>query len=114
MKIPNILKHPLLQGSLVMVLGSNLFNLGQFIYHFIAGRYLGKAHYGDLAVIISVLGFISIIQLSVGLTIVKFIAAAKSEKEVSNLAKWFIRWAFLLGGILPTHQLFTYWLRHCF
>jgi len=105
MKIPNILKHPLLQGSLVMVLGSNLFNLGQFIYHFIAGRYLGKAHYGDLAVIISVLGFISIIQLSVGLTIVKFIAAAKSEKEVSNLAKWFIRWAFLLGGILAVLSL---------
>ena len=105
MKITNMLKHPLLQGSLVMVMGSNLFNLGQFIYHFIAGRFLGKAHYGDLAVIISLLGLISIIQLSVGLTIVKFIAAAKNEKEISNLAKWFNRWAFFLGGILAVFTL---------
>lgn len=104
-KIKLLTSNPLFASSLVMVLGSNLFNLGQFIYHFIAGRLLGKAYYGDLAAIISVLGLISIIQLSIGLTIVKFIASTKDNQEISNFARWFNWWAILSGGILAVASL---------
>lgn len=99
-KIKSLIESPFFTGSLVMVLGSNLFNFGQFVYHFIAGRLLGKVYYGDLAAIISIMGLISIVQLSVGLTIVKFIASRKDDREISNLVKWFNWWAILMGSIL--------------
>lgn len=92
-----IIKHPLLTGSLVMVLGSNLHNVGQFVYHFLMGRLLGKVQYGDLASVISILGLISIIQLSFGLTIVKYISSAKEKGIVSNFIKWVHAWSLWLG-----------------
>ncbi len=100
MKVLKLIKHPLLSGSLIMVLGSNLFNFGQFVYHFIVGRLLGKVYYGDLAAIISILAFFSIIQLSIGLTIVKFITSKKTKEEIANLSKWFNHWALVAGGIV--------------
>lgn len=92
-----LVKHPFFAGSLVMVVGSNLYNFGQFVYHFLAGRFLGKVFYGDLAAIISILGLVAIIQNAIGLTIVKFVAAEKSGKAVSNLTKWVFWWALWAG-----------------
>lgn len=81
-----------------MIIGSNLHNFGQFIYHFLAGRFLGKVYYGELASIISLFGIISIIQMTIGLTLVKFIAAEKNTKSVNNLIRWADWWS-ILGGI---------------
>lgn len=103
--VKSIASSPFFAGSIVMVVGANLFNAGQFFYHFLTARFLqiiygeslGKAYYGDVAAIISLLGVISIIQLSLGLTVVKFIASQKNEKSVSNLAKWVYHWTTWLG-----------------
>ena len=92
-----IVKNPFFAGSLVMVIGSNFHNFGQFVFHFISGKLLGRANYGDLASIISVLGIVSIVQLSVGLTIVRFISAEKDEKKAANLAKWLNWWGIWVG-----------------
>lgn len=86
-----------LMGSLVMVIGSNLYNGGQFIYHFLGGRLLGKSQYGDLAAIISILGIIGIVMLSVNLTIVKYIATSESEEDVKNFSRWAHYWALMIG-----------------
>lgn len=94
-----ILTNPLLSGSLIMVIGSNFSNAGQFIYHFFAGRMLGKVYYGDLASLVSIIGIIGIIQLSIGLTIVKFISSSKDQKVIANLIYWFNIWAVWLGAI---------------
>lgn len=95
--IKKIINNPFLGGSLIMLVGSNLFNFGQFIYHFLAGRFLGKVYYGDLAVIISILGIVGIIQLALGLTVIKYVATAKDKKETKNLIKWFDFWSIWLG-----------------
>lgn len=95
-----IIKHPLLAGSLVMVLGSNLHNFGQFVYHFLTGRLLGRVQYGDLASVISILGLISIVQLSFGLTIVKYISSAKEKGIVSNFVNWVHTWSLWLGIVI--------------
>ncbi|OGE16340.1 hypothetical protein A3F00_02340 [Candidatus Daviesbacteria bacterium RIFCSPHIGHO2_12_FULL_37_11] len=97
--ITKILKHPLFTGSAIMVIGHNIFNIGQFFYYFLTIRLLNTTEYGDLAAIISILGIIGIIQLAFGLTIVKFVASQKTEAAVSNLIKWFNYWGFLAGGI---------------
>jgi len=90
----------LLAGSLVMVIGSNFYNLGQFVYHSVTGRLLGKAFYGDFAALLSIFGFVGIIQLSLSLTIVKFIAQSKNKKEERNFAKWVVWWSYLMSGLL--------------
>lgn len=95
-----VIKHPLLAGSMVMVIGSNLFNLAQFVYHFITGRMLGKALYGDFASIVSILGIVGIIQISLGLTIIKFVASKKREGEISNFIKWVNFWSIWAGVVV--------------
>lgn len=102
-KIADLFKNPFLSGSLVMIIGSNVYNGGQFVYHFLSGRFLGKAYYGDLAAIISILGIIGIVQLALSLTIVKFITAEKDDKKLVDFIKWIYRmsiWAGLIVGII--------------
>lgn len=98
--IKKLIKNPLFTGSMVMIVGSNFYNLAQFAYHFVAGRLLSKAYYGDLATIISLLGLIGIIQIAFSLTIVKFIASNKDKDTSVNLIKWVNYWSILIGLIL--------------
>lgn len=92
-----IVSNPFFAGSLVMVVGSNLYNAGQFIYHIIAAQILGKAFYGDLAALINILGIFALVQISIGLTIVKFVASEKKENRIRGLVRWAIKWSFFLG-----------------
>lgn len=96
-QISNFLKHPLFTGSAIMIIGNNIFNVGQFVYHFLTIRLLDTAHYGDLAAIISILGITGVMQLAFGLTIVKFVASQKTQAALSNLIKWFNYWGVVAG-----------------
>lgn len=93
----SIVKHPFFSGSLIMVLGTNFFNVFQFIYHLLVGRLLGKVYYGDLASLISVLGLIAIVQMSLGLTIVKFVASETHKATVANFIKWVHLWSVFIS-----------------
>jgi len=95
-----LVKHPLFAGSFIMLAGSNLYNFGQFVYHFLTGRLLGTSLYGEFASVISVLGFIGVIQLSLSLTVVKFIAVEKKQKDIDNITKWIFWWSFLIGAVV--------------
>ncbi|OGY09766.1 MAG: hypothetical protein A2782_02925 [Candidatus Blackburnbacteria bacterium RIFCSPHIGHO2_01_FULL_43_15b] len=90
-------KNPLLMGSFVMVVGTNLYSTGQFLYHSIALRVLGEAYYGDLAAIISLLGIVGIFQLAFNLTIVKFVAGHNRKEELQNFSSWINWWSILIG-----------------
>lgn len=89
-----------------MVVGSNLFNFGQFIYHFLAGRMLGKVYYGDVAAIIAILALVGIVQLSLNLAVVKFVAVEKTEVSRANLARW-LNWWTLWTGIVVSIAVFA-------
>lgn len=93
-------KNPLLVSGLVMVVGTNLYSAGQFLYHSIALRALGEAYYGDLAAIISILGIVGILQLSINLTIIKFVARHTDKEELKNFNSWINWWSILTGIIL--------------
>jgi O-antigen/teichoic acid export membrane protein len=94
----NIKNNQFAKGSLIMVVGFNIYNVGQLIYHFIVARLLGKASYGDLATIITLLGVVAIIQMAAGLTIVKFIAAEKKPAQINNFVKWVFWWSLWLAA----------------
>ena len=84
-----IVKHPLFGGSLVMIIGSNITNFINYIYHVAMGRVLPPAQYGELATLLSLSGLIGIIPGCVSLAIVKFVSSASGDNEVAELVTWF-------------------------
>lgn len=82
------IKHPLFSGSAVMVIGSNGINAINYLYTFLVGRLLGPANYGELAALVSLMGLLGMIPGSINLVVVKYISAAKNEKEQGRLISW--------------------------
>lgn len=86
----SFLHRDFIASSLIMIVGSNIYNVGQFIFHLLLARFLGKVGYGDLAVVISILGIIAILQQGFAVSIVKHITAGKDDFEVKGFIKWII------------------------
>lgn len=101
-----VIANPFFIGSLVMLIGTNIYNAGQFLFHIIAGRVLGKAYYGDIAALINILGIFALVQISLGLTVVRFVAAEKDKKRLSGLVKWAVLWSTIFGLIVAIIILF--------
>lgn len=93
----NIIKNQFFLSSLVMVVGSNIYNAGQFLYHIVGGRILGPAFYGDLAALVNILGIFGLVQISIGLTIVKFVASEKDDEKIKGLTQWAVLWSSGFG-----------------
>ncbi|QQS38632.1 oligosaccharide flippase family protein [Candidatus Woesebacteria bacterium] len=84
-KAKDLIRNPLLLGSLLMV-GGSLGNNGiNYIYHLLMGRVLGPVDYGNLAIIFSILYIVGIIPTSTSFAIVKFISSAKSKSERDHI-----------------------------
>lgn len=82
-----------------MIVGSNLISGLNYIYHFLMGRLLGPASYGELASLFSLIGLLGIITLSLGLVVVKYVSAATTREEVSSLVTWINKNIFIFSAI---------------
>lgn len=98
-RISEIVTHPLFSGSATMVLGSNLVSFLNYLYHVVMGRMLGPVNYGELAAIISLIGLLGTIPGSLNLVVIKYISAAKSDKEISTLVSW-LKTKILIGSLI--------------
>src|SRR3989344_2713208 len=87
-KILNIITNPLFSGSAIMIIGSNLINVLTYLYHLMMGRILGPSFYGELSALISFIGLLAIVPISLSLVIVKYVSSAKSKRETEGLIKW--------------------------
>ncbi len=99
-KVKRIVKNPLFSGSLVMIVGSNVGNVINYVYHLIMGRMLGPSAYGELAVLLSLFGILGVAATALNLVVVKYISAAEDEKEIAGLVKWFESNTFRLSLII--------------
>ncbi len=97
-KVKGLIFHPLFFGSMVMIIGQNIVNVGQYFYHLAMGRLLGPQSYGDLAAIISLSGLLGMIPFSLGLVIVKFISSTDEKKKITNFISWFEKKSLLFGA----------------
>lgn len=88
-KISYLISNPLFSGSAIMIIGSNSVSFLNYLYHFVMGRMLGPANYGELAALISLVGLFGMVPASISLMIVKYIASAKNKQDVNNLVEWF-------------------------
>jgi O-antigen/teichoic acid export membrane protein len=98
-RVQSIIFNPLFSSSMVVIVGSNIVNALNYIYHLIIGRLLGPTTYGELASLISIIGLLGIIPGALGMTIVKFISSAKEKDEVDGLVKWLTKLGLVIGII---------------
>lgn len=74
-------------SSLVVIFGTNIINLFNYIYHFVMGRMLGPSSYGELAALISLVGLLLIIPSSFGLALTRMVATESKNSIKHTLNK---------------------------
>lgn len=98
--LQDLIGNPVLTGSAIMIIGSNMANFFAYIYHVVFGRLLDPSLYGELAATFSITGMIASALTFIGLVIVKFVSSSDSKNESGKLFSWFVTRGALLGGIL--------------
>lgn len=82
-----------------MIFGSNLSNFIAYVYHFVIGRLLSEAEYGELGAILSFMGLLGMIISFFGLVIVKFVSSEK-ESELKAVFAWFYNFGVKFGLVV--------------
>ncbi len=82
-KVKTKLKNKLLQGSFIILVANLITAFLNYLYHFVAGRFLAPAEYGRLESIITLNYFISVFTGAFSLSVVSFIGEIKKEKTLS-------------------------------
>lgn len=98
--IKSTIAHPFFSSSIVMLVGTNSINAINYLYRVIMGRVLGPADYGELASFFSLISLLSVIPLSFGTVIIKFVAASKNDQEVTGYLKWFMKPVLITALVL--------------
>lgn len=88
-KIINLFRHPLFSGSMVMIVGSNVISFLNYLYHLIMVRLLAPPSYGELVALFSLIGLLGILSSSLNLVVIKFVSAAKGNREIRGIVSWF-------------------------
>lgn len=90
-KLIQLKSNQLIVGSLYMLIGNNLVNILNYLYHLILGRILGPILYGELAAVISFMGLFLILPTSAGLVITKLVSSCKDNQQLVSTIRWFIK-----------------------
>lgn len=106
-KIIHLIRHPLFSGSAVMIIGTNINNILNYIYHVFMGRMLGPAAYGEMASLFSLIVLVGTIPASLNLTVVKYVSSSKNKQELSGFLTWVIQKSVFLGLLISFTALIT-------
>ena len=68
-----------------MLVGNNLVNILNYLYHLILGRMLGPILYGELAAILSFMGLFLIIPSSATLAITKVVSSSQNSQQLDGI-----------------------------
>lgn len=88
-RIRRILKHKLISGSFVLMVGTLIGGASNYLYHLLMGRMLGPTDYGVLASLISLVYLLSVPMGALGLAIVKFVSAFRGETKFEKIGIFF-------------------------
>lgn len=106
-----IITHPIFSSSFILVAGTNGINAINYLYHLVMGRLLGPVSYGELSTLFSLISLLSVVPLSFGTVVVKFIASAKTKEEIGGYIHWFNRPVFVISSLIAIGVgLSSFWL----
>ncbi len=84
-------------GSLIVLSGSVVANLGAYLYHLALGRLLGPADYSILQSLISILYYLGLPMMVFNVVIVKYISGERSSEKIGQFVTKFFNKAFYWG-----------------
>lgn len=84
-KIKNLGKDELIKGSLILFFMIGLFNLFNYLFHFLMARMLGPADYGIFAVLMSILYIFSFPSEAIQTVITKYTSKFNMKKEYGKI-----------------------------
>lgn len=99
-KVRHVISNPLFSGSALMVIGSNLINGMNYLYHFAMGRVLGITAYGELVAFFSLISLLSMVPMSFSMVVTKFVSSTNSTEKVQGFLYVFYKYVFVITGIL--------------
>lgn len=105
-KLRNITQHPLISGSLIMLVGTNFASFLAYIFHLIFGRLLGPASYGELVAITSVAGLFMSTFTFLGVSVIKLVSSGTEETR-SDIYTLIKRRLYLPVGIISLLVIFA-------
>lgn len=107
--LDKLIGKKLFLGSLILLIGFNLYNFLNFLFQFVVARALSAADYGLLATLFSMAYLVGVISDSFQTVIAKYVADKQTERTVSVLRKYFKdiltfivgMWIVYLAAIYP-------------
>ncbi|HSW98160.1 MAG TPA: oligosaccharide flippase family protein [Candidatus Saccharimonadales bacterium] len=108
--IKKILQFKFIRASFWMFVGTGFLNIGNYLYHVVTGRMLGKSGYGELESLISLLYIFSIPMMTLTIIIVKFVSDYKGKSDISGISKMyhFLRTKIIIVGGITSGVLFLF------
>lgn len=88
--ILRLVKHPLVAGSTVVLIGSLIANTLNYFLNLVLGRFLAVSDYGIYAALMSFLGIFGIFPSALTTIFAKFAAAYKAKGETDSISAVFI------------------------
>jgi O-antigen/teichoic acid export membrane protein len=94
--INKVITHPLVSGSAVVFLGTNVANIFHFLFNFSMVRNLSAASYGDVIGLISLITLATTPAASIIPTIINFAARFYAKNEMSQIRGLFFKLSKIL------------------
>jgi O-antigen/teichoic acid export membrane protein len=98
-KTKKLLTHPLISGSIIIVLGSMFANFLGLLYNIFMSRNLSLADYGTLSIIVALIGLPAVAANAVQPLIVNFAATFFAQKELDKLRGLYVKISRFIIGI---------------
>lgn len=80
-----ILIDELLKGSIILFIMINIFNVLNYLYHFLMARFLGPSDYGELTVLISLVYIFAISSETIQNVIASYTSKLNANKELGKI-----------------------------
>lgn len=89
-------------ASFWMYAGTLLLNIGNYVYHLLAARLLGRNYYGELESLISLVYMLSIPWMTLTLVVIKFVSMHKGKDEIKEISKlyYYLKEKLIIYGLI--------------
>jgi O-antigen/teichoic acid export membrane protein len=96
-KIYAVLKHPLISGSTIVLVGSMAANILSYFFNLAMGRFLAPPDYGALISLVSVFNIFSVFSVTISTVFTKYSATLSAQKNEKYIGHLFISGIKLVG-----------------
>ncbi len=94
-RVKSVISHPLISGSFIVLVGSFIANMFNYLYNLLLGRFLSVSDYGLITSLVSLVVFFAVIQTTLTGIFAKFTAAFRAREETVKFTTLFSSGFFL-------------------